>query len=33
VSAENGAAAVITRPVRELVMKSGRLVARDGELM
>ena len=33
VSAENAAAAVITRPERALVMKSGRVVARDGELM
>ena len=33
VSAESAAAAVITRPVRALVMKSGRVVARDGELV
>jgi cytosine deaminase len=33
VSAENAAAAVITRPVRALVMKCGRVVARDGELV
>jgi cytosine deaminase len=33
VSAESAAAAVITRPVRALVMKGGRVVVRDGELV
>ncbi|KAB2349573.1 amidohydrolase family protein [Actinomadura rudentiformis] len=33
VQAETPAAAVVTRPVRDLVLKNGRVVARDGELV
>ncbi|MFI0443929.1 amidohydrolase family protein [Actinomadura sp. 6N118] len=33
VRAETPAAAVVTRPVRDLVLKGGRVVARDGELV